>query len=451
MNILKNKLLYITLIAGLALVCILSLAFYPAYNPKPKDLPIAIVNLDQGMDIQGKSTNIGKTFTDNIKDNKELAKSVKFVTVKSKDDLKEGFEDNKYYSAIIIPQNFTQDATSAMRSEIQTAKKAEAKAAALKAQTDLQAKVQSGQVTPQQAQQIGIQMKQKMEQMQKQNADLLKPITVKKGEIEIQINQGASAQAATISDKMLSTMGEKINTMLSKQTVTQLDKNNIKVAAKDMDALLNPVTTKHTTLNKIKDHQANGMGGMLLFTPVWMGSLVSAILLFFAFRTSHLVKRSERIIATLFQIGMAALAAFISSFGGVWFITQVLDFYMPEPMQTATYIFIAMFGFIMLILGVMAWLGMKAVPLFMVLLFFSMQMLTLPKQMLHEFYQKYVLTWDPFSFYVEGLRELIYLNKDLSFNTPVAVMVGLAIFGIISTLLAAAIRKHSEKRAELPA
>lgn len=451
MNILKNKLLYITLIAGLALVCILSLAFYPAYNPKPKDLPIAIVNLDQGMNIQGKSTNIGKSFTDNIKDNKKLAKSVDFVTVKSTEALKEGFEDNKYYSAIIIPKNFTQDATSAMRSEIQTAKKADATTAATKAQADLKAKVQSGQITPQQAQQIGMQMKKKMEQMQKQNADLLKPITVKKGKIEIQINQGASTQAATISDKMLSTMGAKINTMLSKQTVTQLDKNNIKVAANDMDALLNPVTIKHTTLNKIKDHQANGMGGMLLFTPVWMGSLVSAVLLFFAFRTSHLVERSERIIATLFQIGMAALAAFISSCGGVWFITQILDFYMPEPVQTATYIFIAMFGFIMLILGVMAWLGMKAVPLFMVLLFFSMQMLTLPKQMLHEFYQKYVLTWDPFSFYVEGLRELIYLNKDLSLNTPVAVMIGLAVFGIISTLLAATIRKHSEKRAEVPA
>ena len=72
----------------------------------------------------------------------------------------------------------------------------------------------------------------------------------------------------------------------------------------------------------------------------------------------------------------------------------------------------------MFILGVMAWFGMRAVPLFMVLLFFSMQMLTLPKQMLHEFYQKYVLSWDPFSYYVEGLRDLIYLHKDLSFNTP---------------------------------
>ena len=99
----------------------------------------------------------------------------------------------------------------------------------------------------------------------------------------------------------------------------------------------------------------------------------------------------------------------------------------------------------MFILGVMAWFGMRAVPLFMVLLFFSMQMLTLPKQMLHEFYQKYVLSWDPFSYYVEGLRDLIYLHKDLSFNTPLAVMIVLIIFGVISTLIATTTRKHSEK------
>jgi hypothetical protein len=122
---------------------------------------------------------------------------------------------------------------------------------------------------------------------------------------------------------------------------------------------------------------------------------------------------------------------------------------MPQPIQTAMFIFISMFGFTMFILGVMAWFGMRAVPLFMVLLFFSMQMLTLPKQMLHEFYQKYVLSGDPFSYYVEGLRDLIYLHKDLSFNTPFAVMIVLIIFGVISTLIAATTRKHSEKSAEL--
>ena len=37
-----------------------SLAFYPAYNPKPKDLPIGILNEDKGTTIQDKNVNIGK-------------------------------------------------------------------------------------------------------------------------------------------------------------------------------------------------------------------------------------------------------------------------------------------------------------------------------------------------------------------------------------------------------
>ncbi|TDM02218.1 YhgE/Pip domain-containing protein [Macrococcus carouselicus] len=451
MNILKNKLFYLPLITGSLLIWIMSLAFSPAFNPKPKDLPIAVVNMDKGLLIQGKQMNIGETFTDKIKDNKDLNETVDFVTVKSEKDLKDGFDNNKYYSALVIPANFTENATSAMRHEIQTAKKAEAAAQAKKSQTDLKAKVASGVISPQQAQVIVQQMQAKMKEMQKKNADLLKPIIVEKGQLEVIINQGASVQAAQISDKMLSSMGNNINIMLSKQAVKNLSDNQIKVSADHMDQLMNPVTVKHTTMNKIHDHQGNGMGGMLLFTPIWMGSLVSAVVLFFAFRTSHLVTQGERLKATFMQFAMAALAAIVSSVLGVWFITQVLDFYMPNITQTTIFIAISMFGFIMLILGVMSWLGMKAIPLFVLLLFFSMQMLTLPKQMLNDFYQTYVLTWIPFGFYVDGLRELIYLHKDLTLNTPIIVMTGLATFGMVITLLAAVLRKHSDKRAEVPA
>lgn len=451
MKILKNKLFYIPLLAGALLIWIMSTAFYPAFNPKPKDLPIAIVNMDKGFEIQDKKMNIGETFTDKIKDNKDLNETVDFIDVKDKDALQAGFDNNEYYSAIVIPSHFTENATSALRHEIQTAKKAEAKAQAEKAQAELKAKVVSGKIPPQQAQKIAQDMQKKMQEIQKQNADLLKPITVKKGQLEVIINQGASSQAATISDKLLSTMADNINKMISKQAVAQLDKNNIKVAASDMDAIMNPVTVKDTTLNKIHEHQGNGMAGMLLFTPIWMGSLVTGVLLFFAFRTSGLITQGERLKATLMQTLMAAVAAIVSSVLGVWFITQVLDFYMPDITQTTMFIAISMFGFIMLILGVMAWLGMKAIPLFVLLLFFSMQMLTLPKQMLNEFYQKYVITWNPFNFYADGLRELIYLNKDLTLNTPVLVMIGFICFGLASSLLAAAVRKHSTKRAEVPA
>ncbi len=60
MNIFKSKLLWIAPIAILVILVIFSIAFYPAYNPKPKELPIAIVNQDKGTSIQNNDINIGK-------------------------------------------------------------------------------------------------------------------------------------------------------------------------------------------------------------------------------------------------------------------------------------------------------------------------------------------------------------------------------------------------------
>lgn len=51
MNIFKSKLLWIAPIAILIILAIFSIAFYPAYNPKPKEIPIAIVNHDEGTSI----------------------------------------------------------------------------------------------------------------------------------------------------------------------------------------------------------------------------------------------------------------------------------------------------------------------------------------------------------------------------------------------------------------
>lgn len=43
MNIFKSKLLWLAPVVAMLLLVIFSLAFYPAFNPKPKVLPIAIV------------------------------------------------------------------------------------------------------------------------------------------------------------------------------------------------------------------------------------------------------------------------------------------------------------------------------------------------------------------------------------------------------------------------
>ncbi|MCP6652070.1 hypothetical protein NL518_28650, partial [Klebsiella pneumoniae] len=81
-----------------------------------------------------------------------------------------------------------------------------------------------------------------------------------------------------------------------------LNKQNVSIPAKEIESLIQPVETKAVSVDKVKDHQANGNAPFLMFMPVWMGSIVSSILLFFAFRTSHLIQRSQRVIAALSQI-----------------------------------------------------------------------------------------------------------------------------------------------------
>ena len=82
MNIFKSKLLWFAPIAAILLLVIFSLAFYPAFNPKPKQIPIAVVNNDKG------------------------------IKVKKESDIKKGLNDNKYYGAAIFNKNFSKNAMS---------------------------------------------------------------------------------------------------------------------------------------------------------------------------------------------------------------------------------------------------------------------------------------------------------------------------------------------------
>ena len=86
MNIFKNKLLWIAPIATMIILVIFSLAFYPAYNPKPKDLPIGILNEDKGITIQDKNVNIGKKLEDKLLDSD--SNKIKWVKVDKEADLK---------------------------------------------------------------------------------------------------------------------------------------------------------------------------------------------------------------------------------------------------------------------------------------------------------------------------------------------------------------------------
>lgn len=257
-------------------------------------------------------------------------------------------------------------------------------------------------------------------------------------------------QGAQLANTMLTTIGDQLNTQISKQAIQTLDKMDVDVSASDIQGITNPIKVDKTNMNAVKSHQANGNLPLLMFTPVWLASLVGSVVLFFSFRTSNNITIKDRIIASLGQLGGAIVTALIGGFGYIYFMTQVLDVTINEPTKIGLYISIAILAFISLILGFMTWLGVKAIPLFMVLLFFSLQLIMLPTQMLPQFYQEYMIGWNPFRHYAETLRGLLYLHLDIELNSTMWMFIGFIIFGGVSAISAAILRKHSGKRTEVP-
>lgn len=424
MNIFKNKLLWIAPIATMIILVIFSLAFYPAYNPKPKDLPIGILNEDKGTTIQDKNVNIGKKLEDKLLDSD--SNKIKWVKVDSEKDLEKDLKDQKIFGVAIIDKDFSKDAMSKTQKVVMDSKKEE-----------MQQKVASGEIPPQVVQQ----MKQKMGNQQ---------VEVKQAKFKTIVSEGASLQGSQIASAVLTGMGDNINAQITKQSLETLTSQNVKVNAADINGLTNPVKVDNEKLNKVKDHQAGGNAPFLMFMPIWIGSIVTSILLFFAFRTSNNIVVQHRIIASIGQMIFAVVAAFAGSFVYIYFMQGVQGFDFDHPNRVAIFVALAILGFVGLILGVMVWLGMKSIPIFFILMFFSMQLVTLPKQMLPESYQKYVYDWNPFTHYATSVRELLYLNHHIELNSTMWMFIGFMIFGAVSSLVSAIVRKHSTKRTEVP-
>ncbi|MCD8920393.1 YhgE/Pip domain-containing protein [Staphylococcus gallinarum] len=427
MNIFKNKLLWIAPIAIIVLLIILATAFYPAYNPSPKSLPIAIVNHDKGNNMQGQKVNVGKNLEDKLTDSD--SDKIKWVSVDSEKEARKGLKEQKYFGVAVIEQDFSKNALSKTQKLVSDSKQAEIKE-----------KAASGEIPPAQ-----------LQQMKKQMANKSGSTTdVKQANIKTIVNGGASMQAVQIANNVLSKVGENVNSQISQQSLEILNKQDVKVSAKDIKDVMNPVSIDKETINKVKSHQANGNGPFLMFMPVWMSALVSSVLLFYAFRTSNNIKLSQRLIASLAQMTVAVVTAFIGGFGYIYFMSEVQNFNFDDINKIAIYVSIAIIAFIGLILGTMSWLGMKAIPIFFLLMFFSMQLVTLPKQFLPQFYQDYIVSWNPFTHYANYLRELLYMNQSLEMNSTMWMFIGFMIFGIVSILTATMIRKHSDKRTEVP-
>ena len=103
----KNLIVFVVVI-GITILPALYAWFNIAANWDPYsstgELPFAVCTLDKGYEFKGLKINAGEKIVENLKQNDKMG-----WTFVDEDDAKKGVEDGKYYAAVVIPEDFTEN------------------------------------------------------------------------------------------------------------------------------------------------------------------------------------------------------------------------------------------------------------------------------------------------------------------------------------------------------
>lgn len=111
----KNRVALISVMVALLVplvysAIILSAKWWPTDNLD--NVPVAIVNNDEGADRDGEAINVGEQLIENLKDNDELGWH--FVTA---EEAEAGMENNEYFMLVEVPENFSENAITVLDDE----------------------------------------------------------------------------------------------------------------------------------------------------------------------------------------------------------------------------------------------------------------------------------------------------------------------------------------------
>ncbi|MEH7155264.1 YhgE/Pip domain-containing protein [Neobacillus drentensis] len=382
----KNKLILLSPIIALAIIFIFSLTLFPSVQPQPKNLPIAIVNEDEGVQLPNQpEMNMGKTIVETMEKNSKATTdedpAVKWVEAKTLEEVLKGLDHQKYYAALVIPKDFS--------------------------------------------------VKQ---------ASLRTPAPFSP-EVQIYINQGMNTAASTMAGQMLNGIVDNININVRTQLLDGFEKQGRTLTAEQAANLATPITKKVTNVNEIGTNSANGNSPVSLFQPLWIGSLASAAIIFLAVSKLPIVNRKEKLITKIGQILIGAVISLVVGFGLTWLADNMVGLYIPQFIDTALFLSITSFSFFLMISAVLSWLGIRSIALFALLLFFGAPLLAMAPEMMSPFYQDWIYSWLPMRFMIQGLRELFFFGKGLSWDSSLSNLVWIGLTSMV--IILASSLKHS--------
>ncbi|PGY09298.1 YhgE/Pip domain-containing protein [Bacillus sp. AFS031507] len=385
----KNKLVLLSPIIALAVIFIFSLTLFPSVQPQPKNLPIAIVNEDEGVQIPNQpEMNMGKTIVEAMQKNSKATTdedtAVKWVEVITAEEAQKGMDNQKYYAALVIPKDFS------------------AKQASLRTQAP------------------------------------------SSPEVQIYINQGMNTAASTMAGQVLNGVVDNMNNKIRTQLLDGFEKQGATLTAKQAASLATPISKTVTNVNEIGTNSASGNSPVSLFQPLWIGSLAGAAIIFIAVSKLSITNRKENLIAKIGQILIGVVVSLVVGFGLTWLAGDMVGLHIPQFTDTALFLSITSFCFFLMISAVLSCLGIRSIGIFALLLFFGAPLLSMAPEMMSPFYRDWIYSWLPMRFMIQGLRDLFFFGKGLTWSSSVSTLVWIGAVSMV-IILASALKLNSIK------
>lgn len=385
MKLLTQKMMWL----GMALVLIVLILFGSAtmgsvLGSEPKEIPVALVVLDQPTELpSGETLEVGKAIQTTLGSNPALP----FVwhVVGSEEEAREGLDKREYYGALVLPANLS---------------------------SGLLSLATSSPIHP---------------------------------HVKIIANEGMSTQASTIVTTALGQALRMIGEELSQQLLEQIGKQKGQIPVEAAKALVTPMSVQEEVIHSPGVNNALGNAPALLTQVMWIGSLVTGIFLFLASKEAIAAGSRGWAVSTV----QATVGLVIVSLASGFTLWMALSWYgMQMADAGGTWLFLCLVGstFFLLQSSLLNWIGFRAMPLLVFLMFFSIPLLNTAPEFLPKSARDWIYSWTPLRFAAEGLREVMYFGGLDAVSSNAFILWGVA-GGFLVLLLASGFKANRAKDA----
>lgn len=369
-----------------------TLLMAPMVGIDPRELPIAVVNLDEGTDSTAEQVQSGSQVVASVTGD-DRDGMIAWRTFTSQNELDQGLQGNEVYAALVIPANFSQSQADLIAAAEVSAQEA-GRAAAAHAMQEALAQGADSEAAQQAARQAAREAGEAAaQQVAADGADSIAALTMI-------VNQGKNPM---------------VTGQLAGSLADVTGDPNVHVDVKYYNEIPASIAQLATFLPMVFmilayiTGYAGGIGIRSVFPLGWAGRY--------------------KTIAT--QLGLAAVASAVAGFSAASIVAALVPGAELAVGEAGSFLSIAVFALMSLVVGSINWAGMAGMLVPVGVLVLGLGAADLPYEFLPSFWQNWIYPWNPLRFLAEGGRALLYQGAGW-WN---AATLGLVVTGLIGIAL----------------